>query len=257
MEGKKTMKALALVEYGKLEYKDIPIPEVSKNQILVKVAFGAINPSDLGAVYGRYPGASIELGKALGFEGSGEVVAVGEDLKVQHKIGDLVCIITVGVWAEYALVESHKADKILEGNSLQEATCHIVNPGTVLCMIDLLKKQNKTSVIHTAGSSALGKMLIKACKLEGIKTINVVRNKKYFNELTEIGSYCNLDSTDKNFVYDLGKITKELNTTVCFEAVAGELPNIVLSAMPNGSTLYSYGSLSTKPITHIIRWIIS
>jgi len=237
------MKAVQIVEWGKLELKEVPIPKPGTNQILVKVHYAPINPSDVMSVKGGYPSGFV-IPCSAGFEGSGEVVAVGEGLVVPHKIGDKVSIVTGGTWAEYAVVVSFMATPMLSENTFQDAACHFVNPGTVYCFLDLLKKQNKKSVIHTAGASALGKMLIKACKAEGIKTINIVRNKKYFPELTELGSDYNLDMTDKDFKTDLAKVAKEFDATVCFEAVAGELTAQLSTGMPEGSTIYVYGGLS-------------
>jgi len=110
----------------------------------------------------------------------------------------------------------------------------------------IIKANGHKAVIHSAGASALGKMLIKYCKSEGIKTINLVRNKKYFDELTNVGSDVNLDMTDVNFTKDLQEKSKELSATVCFDAVAGELTGTILTAMPNGSSVYVYGVLSGK-----------
>ena len=144
MENKKTMKAVTIVEWGKLEYKDMPIPKVSKNLILVKVAYSPINPSDLGTIKGGYP-SGMTPPTPGGFEGSGEVVEVGEDLVVPHKVGDKVAFITKAAWAEYTLVESFMASPIISENSLKDAACNFINPGTVYCFLDVLKKQKRTA----------------------------------------------------------------------------------------------------------------
>ena len=43
--------------------------------------------------------------------------------------------------------------------NLKEAACSFVNPLTVLAMAEICKKNNYRAVIHTAASSALGKMM--------------------------------------------------------------------------------------------------
>jgi len=247
---KKWMQAITIVEWGKLELREVPIPTVSKNLVLVKVMFSAINPSDLSSITGHYPSGIIPPGTA-GSEGSGEIVAVGEDLIFPHQVGDRVSFVTRGAWAEYVFVPAFMATTIDKENSYQEATCHFVNPGTVYSFLDLAKKTKKTAIIHSAGASALGKMLIKACKAEGIKSINLVRNKKYFDELTKLGSDCNLDMSDKDFVTDLIKVAKDFNATIFFDAVAGDLTHIVANAMPDHSTTYVYGSLSGQNVKEV------
>ena len=237
------MKALEIYEWGKVALKDVPIPKVGKNQLLIKTAYAAVNPADLMNIQGLYP-SGIKCPGVAGMEGSGVIVEVGEELKVPHKIGDTVGFaVGCGAYAEYVVVDSLSASPVSSENSVLEAATQFVNPCTVYCMMALLKKNGKNSVIHTAGGSALGKMLIKACKSQGIKSINVVRNKKYFAEMTELGSDCNLDMTDPDFQKNLEKAAKEFNATVCFEAVAGDLTNKCSNAMPNGSTIYIYGAL--------------
>ncbi len=163
---------------------------------------------------------------------------------IPHKEGDAVCIVSRGTWAEYALVQSELAFPISEGNSLQDAASHYINPCTVICMVDIAKKAGAKTIIHDAGSSALGKMLIKICKEEGIKTINLVRNSDYFEGLTLIGSDFNLNINDENFITSLKSVVTETGASIYFSAVAGELTGNVLKTMPYGSTAYVYGALS-------------
>jgi len=46
---------------------------------------------------------------------------------------------------------------------VSSAASGIVNPLTVIGMIDEVKKRKQTSIIHTAAASALGRMLNKIC----------------------------------------------------------------------------------------------
>jgi len=64
---------------------------------------------------------------------------------------------------------------VIEGNTLEESASHWVNPASVLCIMDEVKKAGNKAIIHSAGSSSLGKMLIRVCKAEGVKLINFVR----------------------------------------------------------------------------------
>jgi len=55
MEGKTTMKALTIVEWGKLELKEVPIPKPKEGEVLVKVYYAPVNPSDVMSINGHYP----------------------------------------------------------------------------------------------------------------------------------------------------------------------------------------------------------
>eukprot|EP01017_Pseudomicrothorax_dubius_P030456 TRINITY_DN3804_c0_g5_i1.p1 TRINITY_DN3804_c0_g5~~TRINITY_DN3804_c0_g5_i1.p1 ORF type:complete len:158 (-),score=52.86 TRINITY_DN3804_c0_g5_i1:35-460(-) len=86
---------------------DVPTP--GPGQVLIKVAYSTINPSDLGVIAGWFPCGRDINNLIPGFEGSGTVVAAGEGEKGASLIGkkvaflgDLSC--KWGSWAEYTLV---------------------------------------------------------------------------------------------------------------------------------------------------------
>lgn len=61
---------------GKID--EFTTEQPGKGQVLIKVAFAPINPSDISNLKGVYQHNSVS--SRIGFEGSGEVVAVGEEL---------------------------------------------------------------------------------------------------------------------------------------------------------------------------------
>jgi NADPH2:quinone reductase len=239
----KECNGLIINEFGSIKFQKCPVPKIEDNKVLVKIEYAALNPSDYAAIMGFYPSGFV-LPHAGGGEASGTIVEVGKNCKAPHKVGEKVSVVGKGVYKEYCLIDSTSAFPMNEKNSMQQAACHFVNPGTVLCMEHQLKSENKKAVIHTVGASALGKMMIRRFKQTGIVTINCVRNKKYFEEMTKLGSDYNLDMTDENFEKDLTELCSKLNVTVCYDAVAGEMTGKLLKCMPRGSTVYVYGGLS-------------
>ena len=80
------MKA-AFVDDNRVSIRDVPDPAVGKRDLLVKMRACGICGSDLEKVYGNYGVVS----SRLGHEPSGEVVAVGSDIK-DFKVGDRVFV---------------------------------------------------------------------------------------------------------------------------------------------------------------------
>lgn len=73
------MKAVFLEMFGKPTIvKQIPVPVLKQNELLVKVEAAPVNPSDLAFLEGQY--ATSKLAPTVpGFEGAGTVVdAIGE-----------------------------------------------------------------------------------------------------------------------------------------------------------------------------------
>lgn len=76
----KTMKALVLEEYGKpLQLKEVPIPKLKKNEVLIKIECSPLNPMDLSFIKGSYSSVK-KLPATPGFEASGTVVASGGNI---------------------------------------------------------------------------------------------------------------------------------------------------------------------------------
>jgi len=158
-------------------------------------------------------------------------------------------VLGFGTWAEYALINSEDAIRVPAENTLEEAASSWVNPATAVLMIkDEVIKGGHKAVIHSAGASALGKMLIKELKEAGVKSINLVRREEYIQELKNLGADYVLNIKDKDFEEKLKKIANDESATICFEAVAGELTGKILNAMPPGSHLVMYGLLETGNI---------
>jgi len=70
------MKALTLVESGKLDIVEVKIPAPSNSQVLVKLKAMALNKRDQFISEGKYPG--IQFNCVLGSDGSGTVIDIGE-----------------------------------------------------------------------------------------------------------------------------------------------------------------------------------
>ena len=88
-------------------------------------------------------------------------------------------------------------------------------------------------------------MMIKLYKENNIPCINVVRTKEQVEMLKkEYQAEYVLDSTDKDFDKTLKELATKLKATVALECVAGDMPGRLLSAMPVGAIVISYGQLS-------------
>lgn len=81
------MKRVALVDREILELQDVPIPEVTADSVLIKVAKAGICGSDIHFYHGEYNGTIFPL--VLGHEFAGYICQIGENV-TGLKIGDRV-----------------------------------------------------------------------------------------------------------------------------------------------------------------------
>jgi NADPH:quinone reductase len=227
-----------------------PVPQPGPNQVLVKVAAAPINPSDLAFLEGLY-GFKKPTPIVPGFEGSGTVVAVGSGMMGRYLNGKRVACVTQergsGVWAEYMLTSASLVFPLDTSVSLDQGAMSVINPLTALAFLDLAKTGRHKVIIQTAAASALGHMVNRLCKSEGIRVINIVRREAQKKVLEEQGAEIVLNSHDPDFSQQLGDVCQRFPAHLAFDAVAGPLTNQLLKAMPSQSKVIVYGLLSNEP----------
>jgi NADPH:quinone reductase len=239
------------------EYKtsidSLPLRDIGEGDVLIKIHSSAINPSDKMYIQGRYP-ANKHLPTIAGFEGSGLVVETGSSEAAVALKGKRVCFFTsgahdLGAWGEHTVVNSRSAFPIPDGISYEQGACFLVNPLTVQAFIVTCQEKGYKTIVHSAAASALGKMLVNACKKYDITLINIVRRPEQVQILKELGVEPDhiLNSSDEAYETDLSYRLAQLKPSAFFDAVGGKTGSFVLTHMPEGSTTYNYGALEQDP----------
>ena len=246
MAEKKTFRAVRFHPDKTVKVDEVEFPKVTDDDVLIKVEASSINPVDVGMSKGTYPAAP-KPPYTLGFEGSGTVVEVGKNHAHRLKAGDrvvFVCSGIYGAWAEYTLVPGTRVFQMHPDNTFEEAASHFVNPVTVTIMFRLFQKEGHKAVIQSAANSALGRMLIKLFKENGIKTINLVRRDDAKEELLKIGADYVVNTNDDDFEQKLEEIAKRESATKFYDAIGGEFAVKVLRKLPPGSVVTIFGVLA-------------
>ena len=250
-----TMTVAVLESYSgadALRIKQRPIPTPGRNEVLVKVAFSPINPSDLATLIGYY-GFKDPPPVVPGGEGSGVVVAAGPGPMGRYFLGKHVACggwgTGGGVWSEY-VVKSVKGGvlPLNKSLSLEQGAMSIINPLTASAFIDIAKKGGHEAIMLTAAASSLGKMVNNLGRNEGIQLINIVRNDAEGDLLKALGADIVLNSSEAGFDQQLHDICHQTNTRLAFDAVAGPLTNQLLKAMPPNSKVTVFSALSKQAV---------
>ena len=98
-----------------------------------------------------------------------------------------------GTFAEYCVVGTKGVIPIPDNLTFNQAACTFVNPFTVIAMLDVVKDADVKAVVHTAAASALGRMMVRYFKDNGVKVINVVRRPEQIEILKKEGAEFILD----------------------------------------------------------------
>jgi NADPH:quinone reductase-like Zn-dependent oxidoreductase len=244
------MTAVVLESYSGVESLRVEqraVPSLRKNEVLVKVAASPINPSDLAFLQGEY-GIQKPLPVVPGIEGSGTVVAVGSGIMGRYLKGKQVaCVSQIqgdGVWADYLVTTANYALPLDKSVSLEQGAMSVVNPLTAIALLSIAKKGGHKTMINTAAASALGQMINRLSRVEGIQVINIVRRDAQVAFLKQQGAAIVLNSNDSSFSQQLYDLCHQHEARLAFDAVAGSMTLQLLEAMPENSKVTIYGGLS-------------
>lgn len=249
-----TMRALELQHYEgwrtglRLVEKETPRPK--PGQVVVKIGAAPVNPADLAFVSGRY-GVRRPLPTVPGWEGSGRVVATGGGLMARFLLGRRVACAAAdsgdGTWAEYMATSPLRCIPLRKQITTEQGATLLVNPLSAWAMVDLVRRAGHRAMVQTAAAGALGRMVARLSRRFGLPTINIVRRPEQVELLRAMGLEYVLNSQAPDFDKSLAQLCKQLQATVALDAVAGEMTNRLLQALPRQAEVVVYGALSNQP----------
>ena len=268
------------------------IPEPKEDEVLIKIEASPINPSDLGLLIGPADISSMSVsgeGEAavvtmdipegllrmldtrldqslpVGNEGGGVVVKAGSS-ELEDLIGKTVGVAGGSMYSQYRCVNAASCFVMNEGVTSAESASCFVNPLTALGMVETMRLENHSGLVHTAAASNLGQMLIKICLDEDVPLVNIVRKEEHVTMLTGLGAKYVCNSSKETFMQDLVKALVETGATIGFDATGGgKLAGQILTAMEVAANqtateynrygsntfkqVYIYGGLDRSPTT--------
>jgi NADPH:quinone reductase len=249
------MKAVFLERAGgQLIAKETEVPEPGKGEVLVKIAAAPVNPSDLAKI--RNAGKSFDSAAFIpGLEGSGRVVAAGKGLLPRLWMGKRVACsshyTTSGTWAEYMVTGAGMCFPLNSKVTDEQGSMSLVNPLTAIEFIEVAKQNKHKAIINNAAASALGRMVELLGRKNGIPVINIVRSRRNADLLRSQGSKYVLDSSETSFVTELESLAKKFNATLLFDSVLSGQLDLMMGALPSGSSVIIYGNLTQTPFINI------
>ena len=236
--------------------KSVPMPkEIPEGYVLVKVAYAPINPSDwLYFLLNRYgvPEKMTSPPTIAGFEGSGTVVGLGQDVEsdlMGAKVAfylDKTQTLFWGTWTEYTIIPQQWLISFSPETQLEDIHSCFINPLSVFAMGEYFDPDKGGSVLFNAGGSSLCRMAARYLKQRNLKPIMIVRREAHVRELIEDGAEWVIDSSQPGYLETLKSVVNEAQPNIFFDALGGRDALDVLGAMPENSTLYNYGYLSSK-----------
>ncbi|PWY64521.1 mitochondrial enoyl reductase [Aspergillus heteromorphus CBS 117.55] len=273
-------KALVYSRYG--EPKDVlqlhkhSISAPHGTQVNLRLLAAPLNPADVNQIQGVYPSkppfqtalGTQEPSAVAGNEGAFEVIATGSGARNVSK-GDWVVMKQTGqgTWRTHAQLDESQLIKIenKEGLTPLQISTVSVNPVTAYRMIkDFCEwdwmRAGEEWLIQNGANSGVGRAAIQLAREWGIKTLNIVRERKtpeetevLKKELLDLGATAVVTEAEllsggfRNLVHDLTRQGKE-PIRLALNCVGGKSATALAKTLAPGSHLVTYGAMSKQPV---------
>ncbi len=263
-------KAIFMQGTNKMVWKDVEVPKLDKNDVLIKIRSVGICGSDQHYYQeGKIGDFLVEGDFILGHEAAGEVVEIGKDVKTL-KPGDRVALepgVTCGICeycksGKYNLCEeveffatppydgvfqnyvSHPEDmcfKIPDDMTYLEGA--MVEPLAVGLHANSQGKVELGDTVVIFGTGCIGLSTLVASKARGASNIIVVdMMKKRLDKALELGANHAINAREKDAIEEIMKITNSRGADVVIET-AGAIPTVQESVelVKRGGTIVLVG----------------
>jgi NADPH:quinone reductase len=225
------MQAAVLGEKG-VEVCELPKPTPKANEVLIRVRASSLNRADLLVASGHQHGAVGGIGARLGLECSGEIEAVGSDVR-GIKPGDRVMASAPGGFAEYVVTDAGRVHRIPGNNmSYEQAACFPVALQTMHNAVVTAGRLKRGETMLMQGASAgVGLMGMQIAKLMGASlVIGTSTNPERRARLTEFDCDLPLDSSDPAWPEQVKKATGGKGVDLIVDLVSAPVANQNLEA---------------------------
>jgi len=230
-----------------LRVESRPWPRPEPDEVVVEMRAAPINPADLNAIEGKYPGKR-EVPAVPGFEGSGIVSETGRNVS-KLTVGSLVLLPhDIGTWREACAVEAEQLVIVPPEVDPVQAAMLKINPLTAWRLLHGYVELTASDwVIQNAANSAAGRSVIQIAHALGYKTVNVVRREELIEELrTEGGDVVLMDG--ENLRDEVKKATGGAPIHLGLNAVGGESALRLMNCLAASGTLVTFGAMSLQPL---------
>lgn len=241
------MKAVVLDRFGgpdELVVKDVPIPSLGDDDVLIKVQYAGVGQWDIFEREGGYDemlGLHSKLPYILGSEGSGVISAKGKNVGRFAK-GDRVYAPGFlnpkgGFYAEFVAIDSKYVLNIPESISLQEAG---VISGVGLTALrgleDVLRLNKDESIMIFGASGGVGHMAVQLAKNMGARVFAIASGEDGVAILRKFGVEAVVDGRRDDVLHAARKFAPAGFDTVLFTA-GGELADSLVQCVRTGGRI--------------------
>lgn len=204
-----------------LKQRSTAVPQPGPGQLLVRMQAAALNRGEF--LHGHGLHGSGGSWKAIGSEGAGEIVALGEQVTT-FQLGQRVMARCPAAFAEYALMEATEAMAAPECLSWTEAACV---PLTFLVAHDMLLEQGRLQagewVLVNGVSSGVGVSSLQLAKAWGAHVVGTSGSSHKLKALSALGLDVGIATREPDFAAQVMQHTQQHGADLIINTVGGSV----------------------------------
>ena len=224
--------------------EEVPTPEPSPGEVLVRTVLATVHNHDLWTVRGTY-GFKPELPARTGTEALGIVEALGEGVTGLAPGQRVVTGGTFGVWAEAFTAPAAALVPVPDGIPDEAAAQLISMPFSALSLVDSLGLGEGGLMVQNAANGAVGRLVAQFAAARGIGVIGLVRRAEGIAELAAQGIARVVATDHDRWREEVAALAGGTPISVGIDSVGGRASGEVLSLLAEGGTLVAFGAVGS------------
>ena len=244
------MRAVVVERFGEprevLVTQERPVPEPDQGQVRLKLVQSPIHNHDLAIIRGVY-GYKPQLPAVVGTEALGVVDKLGAGI-THLAVGQKVCAVGQGTWAEYYLASAATAMPVPPSLPDDSACQLLAMPLSAYLLLEDLDLKPGDWVIQNAANGAVGRLVHRLGRKREVNVVNLVRRQETATALEAEGMGPALATDDPTWPARLSRVTGGAPVRRGVDSVGGKAANQMLAAMAPGALLLSFGAMSGQPL---------
>ena len=226
-----------------LQMVEIEVPRPADNEVTIRQRAVGLNFIDIYFRTGLYPSAPPH---GLGFEGAGEVIAVGKSVK-RLKVGDRVAYgqSPIGAYAEVRNVPVAQVVKLPSGISFEDAAAMMLKGLTVQYLFrQTYRLQGGETILFHAAAGGVGLIACQWARALGVKLIGTASSDQKTALAKKHGAWRTINYSKENVVEQVKALTKGKKVPVVYDGVGKDTWETSLDCLQPRGLMVSFGNAS-------------
>lgn len=237
-------KAVVLKSKGKsnqaFEIRDVEIPVLQSDEILIKNEAFGLNYADVMARNGLYRDAP-PMPCVIGYESVGEVIEIGKDVNKSMLGKRVLAFCRFGGYGAHVITKSNAAIHIDDLPS-EEVLALCTQAVTAYYMTDVLSpvRKGETVLVHAA-AGGVGSILIQLAKRKGAKVIAKVGTSEKLAFVKSLGADHVINYRERDYVKQIGGLLNNTSIDISYNPVGGATFKKDWKLLGAGGRLFIFG----------------